>query len=385
MKICDENNCTGCSACLNICPQNAVSVIENQQGALVSNVNDSCINCGACVKVCPINKQDKQHGDITCYAAWSKFDDLRENCASGGISSSLAKEMINTGGVVFGTKYQEKQLVFSYATKPEQLNDFIGSKYVYPYIGETFKQVKEFCVQGRSVLFVGLPCQVAGLKAYLKKSYDNLILVDLLCHGTMPIKYLNEYINQDYDNILFKGKFGSSLVAEKNGKVVYNKRKESDLLYMAYAKGLLHRENCYDCKFANLNRQGDITIGDFWGLNTKQLNIKEINPKRVSLVLANNDKGKNFFENAKEYIEYDIRSVEEALPGNKQLSVPCKKHKDREKFMFLYKEKGIRYAIKHTEIQNIVRRNIIHSLIIGIASKIIPSKFKKIILRRIKL
>lgn len=354
-------------------------MIAGNCGILPVIDDDKCINCNACVKTCPVNYKPKGN-NVACYSAWSKNEYWQKKCASGGISSTIGERVINNGGVVFGTCYENGILKFSFAENLEKLKLFAGSKYVHAYVGTSFKKAKSFLDAGRQVLFVATPCQIAGLKNYLRKDYDNLILIDILCHGVMPQEFLQDYLDKNYDSVIFKGERGSRILAIKNEKVTYNKIKEQDVLFMAYAKGLLHRENCFNCAYANLERMGDLTIGDFWGYKSNNSEIIETPYKRVSLILSNTNKGNLLLDEISDIVEFHQRNINEALPFNKQLSHPCGKPDEREQLLKNYTGDNIKYLLKKTELNKIVRKNRINHLVYSIFKR--PFKLIRKVIRR---
>lgn len=346
-QICELNKCTGCFACKNICPKGAIDVTQDLLGKTIPEINDNCIDCGLCVKICPVNKGLDLNYPIKCYATKS-LDDSDKDCSSGGIATAFSRYVVNNNGYVYGAAFDNYELVaHKYIDSIDGLNDLKGSKYVQSYVGDTYKQVKEQ-LKYKFVLYIGTPCQIAGLKSFLNKDYDNLITVDLICHGTPPVSYLKEHIKSlninDYDNLSFRGKYDFKLCLYDNNNLVYQKSNEDDFYFSSFFKGLTYRDNCYDCKYAGINRVSDITIGDFWGLDEKILN-DNFNGK-ASVVLINSKKGMKFFENVKDKMIVIERNIDEAVKGNDQLRHPSPKHKLRHKFEDEYKANGFSKAIR---------------------------------------
>ena len=270
-EICKAEKCTGCYACVNACKHSCITMQEDDMGAMHPVINqDNCIGCQLCVKVCPNNVDLHFNYPIQCYASWITDSDKRKICASGGIGTVMSEYTIKNGGVVFGSRYDENlQPVITYTESLEDLEHFKGSRYVQSLIGyETLKEVQVFLKAGRKVLFIGTPCQIAGLKTFLRKEYDNLITVDLICHGVCPTKYLNEEVSflsnkfklKDVKDIRFRGNDGNNFCLS-----LWNKDRQklfprnnyfekifrlSDL-HQYYISGFLLgvslRENCYTC------------------------------------------------------------------------------------------------------------------------------------------
>ena len=181
----NDPNCSGCSACFNICPQRCISMVEDKEGFLYPRINkEKCINCGLCKKACPALATDKYVVPSTFYACKSKNEELRSKSSSGGVFSSLAEYVIHNNGVVFGAAFNRNmELSHIGVNKKEDLSKLMGSKYLQSDLKNTFNEVKTYLCNNRFVLFSGTPCQVAGLKAYLQDDYKNLYLADLACHG----------------------------------------------------------------------------------------------------------------------------------------------------------------------------------------------------------
>lgn len=365
MKICDEHQCMGCCACLNICPKGAITMVENSYGAIIPQIDSNeCIECGLCQKVCPVIVETLKNPEGQCYAAWSNDRGICKTSASAGIVATLSEWVIENGGVVFGTRYEAGRLVFDHTEAKDGLIAFRGSKYTHAYVGETYRRVKRYLKEGRRVLFVGTPCQIAGLKNYIGKDDNNLLMVDLLCHGIVPAPYLQEYVENmlgydRYDNVLFRSEHGEAMVIYSEGDVVYKRDKQANLYYMAYVKGLLHRENCYHCPFTSTHRCGDITAGDFWGLDRNKLIADSSDVSHVSLVLINTPKGAKFMNGLAGVVTMEERPISEALVGNGQLSYPCLRHPDRDLFLKNYKNGSFCTALRKTPFYGQMRCHLI--------------------------
>lgn len=310
--------------------------------------------CNLCRQVCPENNELKRCEAKEAYASWSLDEQERMSSSSGGIASIFYANFITEKkGTVFGCSYDENlQLKFSSATKLEELKKYKTSKYSQAYIGKTFKQIEKELINNRYVLFIGTPCQIAGLKSYLKKDYEKLLTIDLICHGVPSQKYLDDYIEslnllEKPDNLTFRGEHNFFFTLYKNKKIIYSQKSNNDKFFSAFLQGLFYRENCYTCNYANSNRIGDITIGDFWGLG-KEIPFKHSTEKGVSLVLINNEKGNKFFNEIKDKIFFEKRTLEEAIKGNDQLRHPTNRHKSHDLFLDIYLKNGITEALNKT-------------------------------------
>lgn len=352
MRICDKNSCTGCSACYNICPKDCIDMVEDENGSLIPKINnEKCINCGMCIKVCPENNEIKYNEPIKVYAAWSLDEETRKNSASGGIAYEIYKYFINIGGAAVGTSFNSEMILeHKLATTMEEIKRFRGSKYVQSSIGKVYVDVKKKLIEGQEVVFIGTPCQINGLKNFLKNiDTKNLLIIDLVCHGVPPIKYLQDYL--DYlkikdiiDDISFRGRNNWNFTAYKKNKVIYMKHNKEDLYYKAFLNSLFYRENCYNCKYARKERISDITLGDFWGLGKKE-DFKYKTEDGVSLILVNTEKGNNIINKIKDNLFIKERTLEEAIEGNAQLNHPSKKKDDTDIFRKIYMEDGFDKAI----------------------------------------
>lgn len=365
-NVTNLKNCTGCLACLNICPNNAIDVDYDKMGKTIPKINDNCVNCGLCVSTCPENKIPELNSLNECYAARSKSsDDL--DCASGGAASVFSRYFLDKNGIVCGVAFDKEHIVaHKIIDKSEDLKALKGSKYVQSFTGTTYKDVKKYLISGKMVLYTGTPCQIAGLKAYLKKDYENLLTIDLICHGTPPSVYLKDYINglgiENYDNISFRGKYDFMLIVYKLTNILYEKSNTKDYYFHSFFKGLTYRDNCYNCHYANSKRIADITVGDFWGLDEKVLN--NVFNGKASVILINTKKGERFFNMVKNDFILEKRNIKEAIKGNDQLRHPSNSHKLREKFETEYLKYGFYGAIKKVYKNEIIKATILELPII---------------------
>ena len=349
MELCSPNQCLGCAACANICPHGAIAMAEDRQGVLLPRIDSGkCVECGLCARVCPVLHPLALHPQGDCLAAWSTDPELRKTAASAGVISQLSRLVLENGGVVFGTRYENGCLIFDRITDVSGIGRFQGSKYVHAHVGDAYSQVRDLLKAGRTVLFPGTPCQIAGLRSFLGRDYDTLLTVDLLCHGVTTGRYLNDYLARRgidrYDSVLFRGQQGQRLAVFRDGKLLHLEEKLLSPFYMAYVRGLQHRENCYSCPFASTNRCADLTAGDFWGLERGSLRADLSGIPFPSLVLVNTEKGRRFLEQAR--IDWEERPMEEAMAGNGQLSRPCTRHPNRERFLESYENGNYHAALK---------------------------------------
>ena len=353
----NKKDCSGCGACANICPINAIKMTADNCGFAYPVVDDAlCVKCGKCVSTCPIINPAKAGEPMRVVGAKNKDESVRSSSSSGGTFYELAKAVISRGGAVYGCAL-DSELVARHVKVEDvdMLSVLKGSKYVQSDVGTTYREVKELLREGREVLYSGTPCQIAGLKNYLGKEYDNLLLVDVLCHGTPSPGVFADYL----DYLAYR--FGAKPVSvnfrnkEKSWKRLYfevifenGKRYFTFCGYDRYMSMFLNnislRPSCYDCRFTSVNRQGDITLGDFWGIGRKY--PERDDDKGISLIIVNSDKGaRAYSEIAGELTDFDSE-IETALAGQKTLSSPTSKNPRHDEFYRLYAEKGLKPAIE---------------------------------------
>lgn len=352
IKIEDKKDCCGCSSCVQVCPQKCISFTEDREGFSYPKVNHKqCSECGLCEKVCPIlqNKNKSVQQPIKVYAAKNKKEDIRRHSSSGGIFTLLAEETIKQGGVVFGARFDEKwDVVHDYTETIDGLASFRGSKYVQSRIGDNYLKARTILKEGRKVLFSGTPCQIAGLKSFLRKEYENLLCVDFVCHGIPSPKvwhyYLKSYSNNKnrIDNINFRDKthgwknysivisLSTKTTVEEKDTVSQSKIFKKDPFMNVFLQNVSIRPSCYDCRFRSLKSGADITIGDFWGI--EKINHAFDDDKGVSLVIINTEKGKGSFNINEAIIEE--HSFQEACQYNNSLIKSSASHPFRSLFFF---------------------------------------------------
>ena len=276
-------------------------MIEDKEGFLQPHIDtDTCIMCHKCEKTCPIISPTTIPTDFKtqAFAAINKDEAVRLRSSSGGMFHALAKWTITHGGVVFGARFNENwEVVHDYTETLEGIEPFMRSKYVQSSIGETFKQAKQFLDQGRQVFFVGTPCQIGGLKAYLHKDYGNLLAVDLICHGVPSPKVWREYLKafsiDRIKSINFKDKTVGWLphqcqVTINKNDVIVQTRQIDNPFFRCFRNGIIMRNSCYKCHYRDLHRISDITISDFWGVEEKCPEM--FDNKGTSLIFIQNKK-----------------------------------------------------------------------------------------------
>lgn len=363
-NICEKDKCTGCSACMNVCAHNAISITEQGVcGYIYPEIDQNkCIDCGLCVKTCPVNTPVKFNAPLKAFAAISKDHYDLMTSASGGASSVLVNGVLNKNGIVYGCVQRNyKHISHERIDKIEYAHLLKGSKYVQSDIGYIYRDVKEDLKTGKTVLFTGTPCQIAGLKSYLKKDYDNLILVDLVCHGVPSQKLLIEDVenllrdyppvNKEEVCVEFRRKKNSLGIFERDwgkyisygvflimgrGDTLPNKKKRQTFLrdnyITAFMAETILRDNCYKCPYAQSKRCGDITIADFWGIKHAPFQTKQ----GISLLLPSTPKGVQLIQDNKDLFDICERPIVEAINGNGRLNRPSVRPKERDIFLNTY-------------------------------------------------
>lgn len=357
--ICNKNECTGCGACFNICPREAITMIENEYGFSYPEIDSKkCINCGLCKKTCPQLNLDILNWNVPkeVYAMYSKDYNINKSSTSGGIARTFYENIIKLNGIAYGCNNINKDIKIEFirVEKIEDLKFLQGSKYVQANINNIFIQVKKDILNNRKVVFIGTPCQVAGLKRFLNKEYSNLFLVDLVCHGVPSQKLLWEELRSNNINI----KEITKIIFREGKKYeikVYNEEKEifcqlanKNNYLINFLKGRINRESCYNCKFATNSRISDITIGDYWGLD-KKCKIANMKNDGISLVMINSSKGKELINICKDEMNMEKRSFEEASKENSQLNCPTQENKEHSMFLKMYPIYGYKRAINKIE------------------------------------
>lgn len=350
----EKNKCNGCSACYNVCPSNAITLQKNNEGFLYPQIdNDKCTNCGLCVKSCSaLNTKYLNNSKPNCYA-YKAPDKIRLNSASGGAFTTLAEHFIQNGGYVCGaiwdSDWSVKHIV---SNKIQDLEKMKNSKYIQSDLKQCYSEIKTLLKNDKKVLFSGTPCQIAGLKSFLNKNFNNLFCIEILCHGVPSPKVFQKYLQENYNvkeikNINLRSKHLIGCRPSHVELTLNNSKKyihaHNDIFYKAFLSDISLRKSCYSCQFNKLPRQGDITIGDFWGI--ERFNKKIDDKKGVSLILENNHTAKTLIQilqNNSYFIKKTPLKV--AFKMNPNIRTATKEHKNRDLF-FKYLDK---YSLNDT-------------------------------------
>lgn len=345
INVDNKKSCCGCKACEQSCPINCIKMETDNEGFWYPVVDYAkCINCNKCERVCPIiNKTEFSDEVISAYAARSTREDLLMASSSGAIFSEISIRVLKKNGVVFGAAFSDDYtVVHKYIESIDDLNKLQGSKYVQSDIGESYKVAKGFLEAGRLVLFSGTACQISGLKYYLEKEYSNLLTIDVLCHGVpSPLvwkKYLEELkttLNIEKINaITFRDKeigwYNYRYLINYNDDVRYCENFLDNDYMKLFLQNVSLRPSCHDCKFKNLKRQSDITLGDCWGIENI---IPEMYSKKgVSVVIVHSEVGKNIIDALGNDIDIREYDVDKLLPSYADSRKSVNPHYNRQKF-----------------------------------------------------
>lgn len=363
--VCEVNKCAGCMACVDICSKNAIKIKDDISFYNAIIDVDKCINCHACHLVCQENNRPELVEPILWKEGWARDENIRKHSSSGGFATALAKSFVRTGGVVCSCAFQDGEFKFFCVNKENELDKFSGSKYVKSNPTGIYKEISKILKTGRKVLFIGLPCQIAAIKKYVKNSL-NLYTIDLICHGTPSPKVLESFLKDygvDLNNIdIIKFRTKTKFRLEQKDKVFSVPSVTDGYLY-TFLNSATYTENCYSCKYATISRVGDLTIGDSWGSSLNN----DIMQKGVSLVLCQNTKGKELLKGADlELMDVDINK---SIELNHQLEHPSLKPEQREKFLNGLKEgKTFRHMMLSTYPSRCVK-NLIKTIIYKMSSK----------------
>lgn len=378
VKLVDIDICTGCEACKNACPHQSITMEYDREGFLQPVVGNTCIDCEICRETCPQEDRSQKRLNLPkrVYAATMHDTKALSHSSSGGAFVCLAREVLTCGGVVYGAAYTSANSVAHIAVcSEEQINGLQGSKYVQSEIGDVYQSVKENLAKNMAVLFSGTPCQVSGLKAFLKHDYAQLYTVDVICHGVPSpgvfreyIKYLEHQYGMPVTRYEFRSKINKWRAiftteihfSDGRRKVRMDSAKEP---YMhAFLTNLILRKSCYHCQYASTERVSDITLGDFWRIG-ETAPYAHPTDKGVSLILVNSDKGKSLFDKVCDQMLYEERTLEEAINGQNMLRMQYPHNALREAFFQKYGSTDFSKLVRKFMKQRINAKSIAYRIV----------------------
>lgn len=360
ITLCPSESCTGCHACYAACPQHCISMCEDRVGFLVPKIDRSrCVGCGRCTDVCPAIVDGKRETSVepSVYAFVNGSEEVLNDSSSGGAFSAFADRILEDNGVVFGAAFDDSlHLRHCAVFSKEDLPILRRSKYVQSEIGDTFLEVEQYLKEKRPVLFVGTPCQVAGLKSFLGKSVDseNLLTIDLLCHGVPSPGVFKRHVadierkaNKKLRSIVFRHKrrpWGTlSVIHEFSDGTERELADFEDVYFVLFGLFIGTRPCCGDCLFAQKERPGDITIGDFWGIRNTDIITPKTKRKGISIVIVNAQKGQRRVDDISSKHLIHKQSYEDALRWGRQplLSPPGRSRKQTLFFDAIEKDESL--------------------------------------------
>ena len=391
----EKKNCCGCGACENICPKKAISMKEDEYGFIYPEINhDLCIECHLCEKVCHFQSRTDYSNEHKAYAAVTKNQEILMNSTSGGIFTTIALEFIKDGGYVAGSIYDEDfNVIHIVSNKVEDVYKMQGSKYVQSSINDTYFQIRKLLLQKEKVLFSGTPCQVDGLYGYLQKDYDNLYTIDIVCHGVPSNKLFQDYLNSIHTDdekiidIKFRdksqswGTFGYINFKTKNGKRKIKINSGVSEYYYLFSQGSVFRDSCYSCKYASMHRPANLTIGDYWGIETVESSLLKRKgmdvDKGISLIICNDAQGNKLID--KYHVNFNIYSttLENVSKFNHNLNQPSILPSNRDNILNAYSQS---FNLVAKDISKDLKKE---SLKFSI-KKIVPNQLKTTLKRYLK-
>lgn len=358
IKICENNQCTGCAACMNACNQQAITMTKGLNGHLFPVIEQTlCVDCKLCSTICPNNTTPSFRIPNKAYIATAKDENEAKTSTSAGVACVFSRYILQKGGVVYGCSGIDCENVHHIRVENEnELWSLKGSKYVQSAINDTYACVKRDLSNGIKVLFIGTPCQVAGLYGYLRKPFDNLFTVDLVCHGVpsqqVLVDALHDYIpNTSLTDICLtfrnkdvgKSRYGL-FIKDKQGIPLLCSTFPKNEYITGFLNGLFYRESCYLCHYARPERVSDITVGDYWDHdNTIKLDGKK---NGLSMVIVNTNNGTELFNEIKEQLNQCEGDYSIFVKRNGQLHHPMRRSVGYDMFAKLYPQLGFKNAAR---------------------------------------
>ncbi len=339
--VCELNMCTGCGLCADICPKQAIK-IEDSILYLNAVIGENCIECSLCTKKCPQINDVKRNGYNFMMEGYASDESIRKIGSSGGIATSVIKAFLENGGAVCSCKFHKGEFGFTMIEDPQYYDIFKGSKYVKSNPQGIYKQISKKLNEQKKVLMIGLPCQIAAARSYIGE-HENFYTIDLICHGTPSVNLLKIYAKENniyYESlkeIAFRDGIDYGLSFDK--KRIFPSR-VCDNYLLSFLCGIDYTESCYSCKYANINRTGDLTLGDSWGSELPEVE----KCKGISLVLCQNEKGMELLSMSN--INLGKVNEEKSISQQDQLRKPVERNKNYNKFRSVFKGDNFNESVK---------------------------------------
>ena len=340
----NKKECCGCTACLHVCPAKCIVMQEDEEGFLYPIIDkEKCIQCHRCETVCPVRHTDNLNTKTETYVGYSRDEEIRKQSSSGGIFSVIAEWILQQRGVVFGAAFDENFEVHHIAIETKkELVKLRGSKYVQSRLENVYPEVKQYLEKKRKVLFTGTACQIAGLKKYLNKEYENLYTVDVLCHGVPSPKLWRMYLeeikkrnNASIEKVEFRNKengWKNFLVnIELSNMEKYCVHYFEDKYMRMFLENIDLRQSCYECHFKGLPRISDMTIGDSWGIEKYMPDMDD--DKGTSIILVHSPNGASMFEVIRKKLVVRETILDEVLPPTADSRRSVEMHPNRKKYL----------------------------------------------------
>lgn len=370
IEIVSKKDCCGCGACAQVCPKNSISLVRDEEGFWYPAVEQAqCVDCGACDRACPMQKQGTvAEAAVDAYAAYAKDEKIRGESSSGGIFSLLAEQILSNQGVVFGAAFAEDFSVHHIAIeRREDLSLLRGSKYLQSRIENTYREAKTVLDTGRPVLFSGVGCQIAGLKAFLKGDYVNLYTVDVLCHGVPSTEVWQKYLQEQRGrsgagiaDVFFRKKitgwkkYSLELTFQDGRK--HNSLSSEDTFMKCFLSNICLRPSCHSCRFKAFPRLSDITIGDAWGIDKHMPDMDD--DRGTSVIVVNSEKGKELLDMIRQQMQLRQGELDALLPENADSRKSVKAHPRRSRF-FAAAARGASME----ELERLARRSLLRRVL----------------------
>ncbi len=364
----EQSKCTGCAACKLVCPYNCIEMKYDREGFLQPRIDENkCKNCGKCKKVCPVENEmhlTEMNKTDYGYVGYATDDKIRMSSSSGGVFTLLAQYVLERGGFVYGAGYDRAYMVRHFEiSSVEDLKSLRGSKYVQSNVGNIYRKIKQRLEEGKTVLFSGTGCQIAGLKKFLNKEYDNLYSVAIICHGVPSPGIWSQYKKKYYGlkGVNFRDKTHGwrslhlKIEDDKGTKLI---SKDKDPFFHAFLHNLILRKSCYNCKFRAEKSHADVMIGDAWGIEFYARSMDD--NKGSSMMLAYTKKGLNIIQNILPHMVYKEVNSAVLYRHNRRIQTSVSNNKDRQIFFKVVRYIPIELALKIFRVKEIFgkRKNI---------------------------